>query len=503
MIRKLIDRVLKPWRAQDAAPVVPRPKLNISHTALATMRTTTGEAVNPFQIPSVVPHVISSANKLATDNVMTDAYSYAALDSTFTEGVGFMGFPALAALTQRSEYRRPAEIIAKEMTRKWIKLQAAGEEDKTEKLRAIDAEMKRLNVQELFTKATEQDAFYGRSQIYIDVGTTSTDEELKTPLIDNITKIPKGTSLALRVIEPIWTYPNKYNADNPLRADYFKPQTWFVMGTEVHDTRLLTFVSKQMPDLLKPAYAFSGLSMTQILVPYVNNWLRTRQSVSDILHSFSVFVLETDMSSVLAAGGGAAEQARFELFNAVRDNMGILAINKDTEAFKNVSVPLGSLDHLQAQSQEQMASAAKVPLVILLGITPSGLNASSAADLDVFYSYVAAEQQHLFTAPLRRILNIIQLSLFGEIDDGIGFSFEPLRALDETQIVNARKTEAETDCMLIDHGVISPEEARGRVANQFESAYHGLDISEIPDEIPPTDKPLNEEDPDHPTTDPS
>lgn len=501
MIRKLIDRVLKPWRAQDAAPVVPRPKLNISHTALATMRTTTGEAVNPFQMPSVVPHVISSANKLATDNVMTDAYSYAALDSTFTEGVGFMGFPALAALTQRSEYRRPAEIIAKEMTRKWIKLQAAGEEDKTEKLRAIDAEMKRLNVRELFSRATLQDGLYGRSQIYIDVGTSG--DELKTPLVDNVTKIPKGTKLSMRVIEPIWTYPNKYNADNPLRADYFKPQTWFVMGEEVHETRLVTFVSKEMPDLLKPAYAFSGLSMTQILVPYVNNWLRTRQSVSDILHSFSVFVLETDMSSVLAAGGGAAEQARFELFNAVRDNMGILAINKDTEAFKNVSVPLGSLDHLQAQSQEHMSAVVSIPLVILLGITPSGLNASSAADLDVFYSYIAAQQVHLFTAPLTRIVNVIQLSLFGEIDPDIGYRFEPLRALDETQLVNARKTEAETDCMFIDRGVISPEEARGRVANQFESAYHGLDIAAVPDEIPPTDKPLHEEETDHPSTDPS
>ena len=62
-----------------------------------------------------------------------------------------------------------------------------------------------------------------------------------------------------------------------------------------------------------------------------------------------------------------------------------------------------------------------------------------------------------------------------------------MRALDESQIVDARRTEAETDCMLIDHGVISSIEARNRVANQFESAYHGLNMDEKPDYDPDSD----------------
>ena len=494
-------------KTEPVVKVVPTPvpARNISHTALANMRTGMGELAKPFRMPDVAPGVIPASHKIAIDSAMNDIYAYASIDNAASEGVAFIGFAALAALTQRSEYRRPAEIIAKEMTRKWIKLQAAGEDDKTDKLKKIDAEFKRLGVQEAFTKATEQDSFYGRSQIYLDTGDTDNAAELKTPLFDNPTKISIGKLQRIRVIEPIWTYPNKYNTDSPLREDYYKPQTWFVMGTEVHDSRMLTFVSRQMPDILKPAYSFAGLSLTQTLMPYVNNWLRTRQSVSDILHSFSVFVLKTDMSSMLNNGAGAYEQARFDLFNAVRDNQGILAINKDTEEFANVSVPLGSLDHLQAQAQEHQASATGLPLVILLGITPSGLNASSAADLDVFYSFIAAQQANLFKPQLSRLLNIVQLSLFGEIDPEIGFHFEPLRALDEGQIVEARNTEATTDCMLIDHGVISAQEARARVANQFESAYHGLDLNSDLPEIPPVDKPFtsHEKNNDSPEADPS
>jgi hypothetical protein len=213
-----------------------------------------------------------------------------------------------------------------------------------------------------------------------------------------------------------------------------------------------------------------------------------------VLRSFSVFVLKTDMSSLLNAGAGAAEHARFDLFNSIRDNMGLLALNKDTEEFQNVSVPLGSLDHLQAQSQEHMASACGIPLVILLGVTPSGLNASSAADLEVFYSWVASQQTFLYTKPLDRLLNIVQLSLFGEIDPCISYRFEPLRALDEGQIVAARQVEAETGQIYINNGVITPEEERIRIANQSASAYHGLNLNAVIE--PPEDdtNPMRDDD---------
>ena len=176
-------------------------------------------------------------------------------------------------------------------------------------------------------------------------------------------------------VEPIWSYPNTYNSTDPLKADYFAPQTWFVMGRLVHRTRLLTLISAEMPDILKPAYSFRGLSLSQRAQPYVQNWLRTRQSVSDLLHSFSIVVLKTILQSQIADGGDwNSVFSRIDVFNATRDNRGaMVAIDKETEEMDILAVPLGTLDALQAQSQEQMASVSQTPLVKLLGITPSGL----------------------------------------------------------------------------------------------------------------------------------
>ena len=51
------------------------------------------------------------------------------------------------------------------------------------------------------------------------------------------------------------------------------------------------------------AGAFGGLAMSQMLKPYVDNWLRTRQSVSDLIHSFSVSGIKTDLSTMLMGDG--------------------------------------------------------------------------------------------------------------------------------------------------------------------------------------------------------
>ncbi len=72
---------------------------------------------------------------------MAPLYDYV---NSAASGIGFIGYPELASPAQRPEYRKMSEVLAKEMTRKWIKLESTGDKDKSEKIAAIEAEMKRL-----------------------------------------------------------------------------------------------------------------------------------------------------------------------------------------------------------------------------------------------------------------------------------------------------------------------------------------------------------------------
>jgi len=216
--------------------------------------------------------------------------------------------------------------------------------------------------------------------------------------------------------------------------------------------------------------------------PYVDNWLQTRQSVNDIVSAFSVFVLSTNMMANLQVGGDeTAIFARAEIFNNLRNNRGLMMLDKEFEEFQNVSAPLGTLDMLQAQAQEHMASVSGIPLVKLLGVTPSGLNASSDGEIRSFYDWIAAYQESFFRPNLTKVLDFIQLSLFGEVDQGIDFEFEPLWALNEKERAEVRKLESEAAQIDIDSGVISPEERRRQLANDPDSPYDGLDPDEMPE----------------------
>ncbi|MBZ9683227.1 DUF1073 domain-containing protein [Mesorhizobium sp. CO1-1-2] len=424
------------------------------------------------------------------DNAIGGVQTWAngfALSGYMSEGITFLGYAYLSELAQRPEYRVISETIASEMTRKWIRFTSNDGDDKTAKIKELEAEFKRLNVRDLFCRAAEQDGFFGRGHIYIDTGETDNPEELQKPIGTgwdklSIAKFAKKPIEALRTVEAVWCYPTAYNSNDPLKDNWYRPDSWYVQAKIVHTTRLITFIGREVPDLLKPTYSFGGLSLSQMVKPYVDNWLETRQSVNDIISAFTVFVLSSNLQETLQAGGDQLFK-RAELFNLLRSNRGLMMIDKETEEFQNVSASLSGLDMLQAQAQEHMASVSHIPLVKLLGTQPAGLNASSEGEMRSFNDYVHAFQEHLFRHPLHRLMGLVMISLWGKPDDGIDFEFEKLEETDEKEAADVEKTKAERDQILIDTGVISPEESRKRVAADPDSDFASIDVKDMPELI--------------------
>lgn len=611
-LRKVLRRWLGVPEPVQPVETDPRKGLNVDprileqlpaldHRALAGyqgMPVVARKVMAPKLFPGVVP---PNAASLSFDGMPP----YLALDSETNApvwawangvncGLGFPGYAYLAELTQRSEYRAPAETIASEMTREWIVVKTQGkaegmeddspedladggegappkppqgkkppkpdakkppagdalppddEDDDTpprepedtdepaaletdnedgelstsaevdrdaetdpelnavdpdaddpdaegdedgepgmgdgaeDKIEDINEALDEFGVRDAFRRVAELDSFFGRAQILIDIdhgkGAGRDDEVRKLPLVIDPKTIPKGSLRGFRVIEPIWTTPYYYNANDPTAEDFYKPRAWFVLGKMIHSSRLLTFVSREVPDLLKPAYNFGGISLSQLMEPYVFQWLRTRNSVSDLIHNFSIIALKTNLSATLSgdARGGDSLLNRATLFTKNRDNQGLMLLDKDTEEVEQHAVPLGTLDALQAQAQEHMAAPSHIPLVKLLGITPTGLNASSEGEIKVFYDYVRAVQQSFFAEHLKTVIEIIQLHLFGSIDDAITFEFVPLTSPSVKELSEIRKSDADAGVRYIEAGVIGPEEERERLMADPNSGYTNL-----------------------------
>lgn len=484
----MFNRIRAAWRAlfgstaitpvavaQDAQES-PARKMRISESAMWEANRHNAPVFAPQDIyrrPDPMPGVFPDGMAMDICLPDLDPMGAFAAQQLFHEGLGFVGYPYLAELSQRAEYRRIASIWAEHCTRKWVKV--VGDDDKAKK---IEAELDRLEVRARYREAIEKECFFGRMQLFLDFGDWSNAAELATQLRLKPEKINEKRPLKrLGLVEPMWSYPGLYESVNPMAPDFYKPSQWFVSGMTVHASRLITMVGHEMPNMLKPVYAFGGVSLTQMCKPYVDNWLRTRQSVSDIVHSFSVMVLKTDMDQVLQGAPGDALFKRVDMFNKTRDNRGTFVIDKNVEEFENVAAPISGLNDLLSSSQEQMSSVSGIPLVFLLGVTPSGLNASSEGEIRVFYDSVAAYVEKVCGPGLRTILEVVQLSLFGEIDPAITFEVVPLWDMSDKDKADIRKSDAEAHATYLREGVVDAGEVRECLANDETSLYHGIDLS--------------------------
>ena len=476
-----IEAVKKKKRIRSDAAVALKAKAQVPYELTGIRRYPLTRL--PLLPPGVIPESAKTdPSYMAMDDALGAFFGYAGQ----FEGLGYCGFPGyprLAELTQISEYRSPSETLADEMTRKWIRIKAQGKGKLADKIEVIEAQLKFHKVKEILHSCALNDGFFGRGQIYIDNG--ASDDIRKTPLILDPATFKKGTLKGFKSIEPIWTTPHSYDSLDPTSKAFFVPVAWFILGKQTHSSRLLTMISHPVPDLLKPSYNFSGQSMTQLMEPYVTSWLKTRDNVGRIIRAFSTSGIKTDMSAILnEEDDGTSLQNRAEVFNAARDNFGLMILdNSDAEApeeFFQFNIPLSTLDKLQAQSQEHMAAPSHMPLVKLLGLTPTGLNATTEGEMDVWYDYVEAKQSNNFTDILDVIIKVIQLDQFGEIDSAIGFEYEPLSQMTKKELAEVRKSDAEAAAAYIGSGVISPEEERERLATDLNSGYSNLNVEDAP-----------------------
>lgn len=479
-------------RARQAAlGMTTRQPMTLTEFAVAQNKLKAPRASSPMAMPPAdiyKPYEYPAAvypDGIAMDSCLPapqQGISNWATNSYFHEAQGFFGFPYLAELIQRAEYRHACEIWAEHSVRKWIKFIGGKDAERT----AIETEFTRLNVRDVFQEWAMNDHNFGRGQIFLDFDDADDEAELRVPLLLTDRKIsPKRPLQRLNIVQPMWSAPGMYSTLNPLRHDFYEPQSWFVYGKIVAQNRLLTITSRPVADMLKPAYAFGGQSLVQLMKPYVDNWLRTRQAVSDMINRFSIVSLKTDMSSILGGGTGDSLYLRAELFTQMADNRGLFLLDTgNAEELDSIAVPLSGLDALQAQAQEQMASVARIPLSIYLQITPTGLNATSDGETRNFYADVKAYQEKNFRPALQRILEIVQLSLGQKVNPDIKFEFIDLWEMSDKDKADIRKSDAEADIGYVQTGIVSADEARERLSEDETSLYHGVDLTDPAPELP-------------------
>lgn len=430
-----------------------------------------------------------SGARLAMDSQLEADGVYTLLQHTLQLGQAaapqFMGYGALQNISQNGLIRACVETVTDDMTRAWITLKggekpdAGGEDDR---LKRLEAAARKAELQKSFHEAAELVGYEGGAFIFIDTGACG--EALRHPLHLGrfSSEIRAGFPLRFTVVDPVNVFPGDYNSLSPLQPNYFRPAWWWVLGERVHASRLIRLVANEVPVLLRPSYNFLGIAQAQILWDYVLHFQECRAAEARLLTKFSLTVFKTNMTEILTAGAGTANlDSRIRFMIQSMSNDGVLAVDKDMEDVVKLATPLSGVTDIVRQALEFLAALNRTPAVKLLGISPSGFNATGESDIRNYYDHIKSQQEKVLRAGIQRALDCIQLHEFREIDRAVSFDFAPLGEEDRAALAVQQKTKADTMAVYIDRGLISPEEARAAIAADPDSGFADIDPDDLPE----------------------
>ena len=373
--------------------------------------------------------------------------------------------------------RTAIQTVADDITREWITI-TGGDETDNELLDTLAEKMDGLNIRRLYNRAYATQGYMGGAFIYIDTGTD--DPSLPLQISDKSDEIKQGTKVKFVLIDPVVAAPGIYNASDPLKENYMSdPDYWLILGRRVHHSRLIILRDNLPPTLLRPAYNFLGIPQAQILWDYVLHWNRARVSVAGILEKLNLLVYQTNTEDLLTSSDGVQQMdAKMLALSRYRNNDSVVVCDRNAEDIKNITLTISGVTDIVRQQLEFIAAINRTPAVKLLGISPSGFNATGESDIRNYYDHVMSKQE-LLRDGIQKILDIIQLTTTGTIDQSISFEFNALGADDDQADVQTAAARVSMLNSLLQTNVLSAEEVRKAVKEDKKTK-----LGFIPDDLP-------------------
>jgi len=172
---------------------------------------------------------------------------------------------------------------------------------------------------------------------------------------------------------------------------------------------------------------------------------------------------------------------RLKYLDICRSVVRAIPVDADAEDFERKATPLSGIPETLDRFSLRLSAAARMPVSLLLGQSPAGLQATGDSDIRFFYDSIKSYQQTGLRPRLEYLLRLIFKSADGPTQgkepENWSFAFNDLWQSTEEQKATTRKTQAETDALYMQWDVLSPDEvAISRFAGDEYSADTVLDM---------------------------
>lgn len=262
-------------------------------------------------------------------------------------------------------------------------------------------------------------------------------------------------------------------------------------STTVHESRLIIFRGAPTGTRERLQLASWDLSYLQRAYDVLRQFNTGWKSVETLLTDGNQAVFKmTGLSEMINSGGETALRTRLQVMELYRSVMRALVIDADSEeSFERQSVAFSEIPATLDKFMLRLAAAVQIPVTILMGQSPAGMNATGESDFRWFYDRIRAEQTTTLAPKIRRLTKIWLGSKASPrkgktLPDTLKVKFPPLWSETPLTAAQRRFAIAQGDAAYVTANVYTPDEIalqRGRpdgFENEIQLSDEGIKARE-------------------------
>ena len=315
----------------------------------------------------------------------------------------------------------------------------------------------------------------------------------------NMETIGKGKFKGLVVLDRWMIQPSLGELITEINKDMGMPEFYEILpgvstfqSQRIHYTRVLRFEGIEMPYYQKLFENMWGISVVERLYDRLLAYDSATQGAAQLMFRAYLRVIGIDGFREALAAGGKAEKAvikQFQYISQMQRNEGITILDAKDQ-FNIHQYSFSGISDLLVQFGQQIAGAARTPLIKLFGQSPSGFSTGDT-DLRNYYDDTNKDQEVQLRPNLDKLFGVIAMSELGHpLPEDFEFKFVSLWQMSEKEKSEIASADSTTITNAHDNGLITKVAAlkelrqQSRVTGRFTNITDD-DIKDAENELPP------------------
>ncbi len=243
-------------------------------------------------------------------------------------------------------------------------------------------------------------------------------------------------------------------------------------STMVHSDRIIALPGVRTPPSTSYSTTVSsddgdwGISLFDVVYTALQGTGVSEQIADNLIQESTMGVWKIrGLQQAIADGNGQQLKDRVSMAKLAMSTLRVLVLDADGEDYSPISSDWKGIAEMLKNNPVRVSAVTGYPISLLYGTYPGGLNTGSLeGDRSNYYETVvnAGIQEDKWRAPVERLVDLTLLAADGPGSPGDEYDLVwlPIAELTELEEATLRKTQAETDGVYIDKGVVTADEVR-------------------------------------------